>query len=48
MGHFIFIVLHLMAIAFGFVFLFLTVPLHIIYAAVKSKKPKNTAQKVEL
>jgi len=33
MGHFIFWLLHLAAIVFGFVFLFITVPLHLIYMA---------------
>lgn len=37
MGHFIFCLLHLTAILFGFVGLIITVPLHIIYAAMKKK-----------
>ncbi|MEW8230338.1 MAG: hypothetical protein AB2745_08445 [Candidatus Thiodiazotropha endolucinida] len=47
MGHFIFIVLHLVAILFtGFVFLFLTIPLHIIYAVIRSNG-KKTAKAIE-
>lgn len=34
MGHIIFVILHLLAILFGLVGLIITVPLHIIYAAV--------------
>jgi len=37
MGHAIFIILHILAILFGLVGLIITIPLHIIYAAVKSK-----------
>lgn len=48
MGHILFVILHLIAFAFGFIFLIITIPLHIIYAAVnkpvtnqgtKSKNP---------
>ncbi|MBS3777488.1 MAG: hypothetical protein KGY70_19995 [Bacteroidales bacterium] len=35
MGHFIFCVLHLLAILFGVVGLIITVPLHLIYSATK-------------
>ena len=35
MAHFTFCILHLLAFLFGFVGLFITVPLHIIYSAVK-------------
>ncbi|MBW2602687.1 MAG: hypothetical protein JRE28_00015 [Deltaproteobacteria bacterium] len=45
MGHIIFILLHLAAIMFGFVFLFITVPLHLIYAAVKGKPKRTKVQK---
>lgn len=45
MGHIIFILLHLAAIMFGFVFLFITVPLHLIYAAVKGKPKRTKIQK---
>jgi len=38
MGHLGFIILHILAIVFGFVFLFITIPLHIIYASTKRKK----------
>jgi hypothetical protein len=38
MGHVIFVFLHLIAIMFGFIGLFLTIPLHLIYSAA-SKKP---------
>ena len=35
MGHFIFVILHFMVVLFGVVGLVITVPLHIIYSAVK-------------
>jgi len=38
MGHLIFIILHILAIVFGFVLLFVTVPLHLIYAVMGSRK----------
>jgi hypothetical protein len=37
MGHVIFIVLHVIAVLFGMVLLVVTIPAHLIYAAVKSK-----------
>jgi len=37
MGHLVFIILHLVAITFGMVFLWLTIPLHIIYGAVSNR-----------
>jgi len=37
MGHFFFIILHFLACLFGFVLLFLTIPLHIIYSCVHGK-----------
>ena len=41
MGHFLFIILHIMAILFtGFIFLMATIPLHLIYSAVKGNKPR--------
>jgi hypothetical protein len=40
MGHFLFLVLHLIALFFGMVGLFLTIPLHLIYAATKGNRPK--------
>jgi len=39
MGHFLFIVLHTMAVLFGIVGLIVTIPLHLIYSAVK--KPND-------
>jgi hypothetical protein len=45
MGHIIFILLHLAAIICGFVFLFITIPLHLIYAAIKSKSKRTKVQK---
>jgi hypothetical protein len=38
LGHLIFIFLHLIALLFGAVLLFVTIPLHLIYAAVRSRK----------
>jgi hypothetical protein len=38
MGHLIFIVLHLVALFFGAILLFLTIPAHLIFAAIRSKK----------
>ena len=38
MGHFIFLMLHVIALIFGAVLLFVTIPAHLIYAAVGSKK----------
>ena len=38
MGNFMFIILHIMAVLFGFVFLFITIPAHLIYLAVSKKK----------
>ena len=40
MGHFIFWVLHLMAVMFGFVFLFVTIPAHLIYSGTRREKIK--------
>jgi len=40
MAHFIFIILHILAFLFGCFGLFITVPLHLIYAVV-SKKGKE-------
>jgi len=42
MGHAIFIVLHLLAVAFGAVLLFVTIPLHLIYA-VNRRTAKGVA-----
>jgi hypothetical protein len=38
MGHLIFLVLHVLALLFGPVLLFITIPAHLIYAAVGSRK----------
>ena len=38
MGHLIFIILHILAVMFGFVLLFITVPLHLIYTGTRKKK----------
>lgn len=38
MGHLMFLLLHFIAVLFGAVFLFFTIPAHLIYAAVRSKK----------
>ena len=37
MGHFIFCIFHLLALLFGVVGLIITVPLHLIYSAVKGR-----------
>jgi hypothetical protein len=48
MGHFLFIIMHFMAILFGFVFLFITIPLHMIYSSLhnknKAKKERNVVR----
>ena len=44
MGHLLFIILHVIAILFGFVFLIITIPLHLIYAAVGKKNKPDLAQ----
>lgn len=38
MGHFIFIVLHVVAVLFAIPLLVLTVPMHLIYGAAKDKR----------
>ena len=45
MGHLIFIVLHFIAILFGFVFLFITIPLHLIYAVQQNKVDRSQKRK---
>jgi len=45
MGHLIFILLHIAAILFGFVFLFFTIPLHLIYAVMR-RKPQTVVVQV--
>ncbi len=37
MGHLTFIILHIFAVLFGFVLLFITIPLHIIYISMHRK-----------
>ena len=37
MGHLIFLLLHFLALIFGMVLLFITIPLHLIYCAASSK-----------
>lgn len=37
MGNAIFIILHVIAVLFGFWMLIITIPLHLIYVAVKGK-----------
>ena len=44
MGHLLFIILHVIATLFGFVFLIITIPLHLIYAAVGKKNKSDLAQ----
>lgn len=39
MGHFVFIVIHIICIAFGLWGLIISIPLHILYGAVKGGKP---------
>lgn len=38
MGHLLFCILHLAALLFGVVGLFITIPLHLIYAALNKKR----------
>jgi hypothetical protein len=38
MGHLLFWILHIAAILFGFVWLVFTIPMHLIYSAIRSKK----------
>ncbi len=40
MGHIMFIILHIIAILFGFVLLIITIPLHIIYSCMRTNKRK--------
>ena len=48
MGHFIFIVLHLVMVLFGIVGLVITIPLHLIYSAVANKGDKKKSGLDEL
>ena len=36
LGHCVFMVLHVLALLFGFVLLFVTIPAHLIYCAIRS------------
>jgi len=40
MGNVLFLILHFFAFMFGFVFLFITIPCHILYAAMTNKGQK--------
>lgn len=44
MGHLVFVVLHLLAVALGMVLLFVTIPAHLIYSAVR--KPAGDGVKL--
>ena len=44
MAHFAFLCLHLFAILFGFLLLFVTIPLHIIYGIVASNGRRSRQQ----
>jgi predicted PurR-regulated permease PerM len=45
MGHFIFIILHFAMVLFGVVGLVITIPLHLIYSAVKGNRPQTVKVK---
>jgi hypothetical protein len=47
LGHLIFIVLHLIAVAFGAVLLVITIPLHLIYGAASGKKQPDEADELQ-
>lgn len=40
MGNVLFVILHILALLFGVVLLFVTIPLHLIYLAVQGKGGK--------
>ena len=46
MGHFLFLVLHLVALLFGAWFLILTIPPHLIYSAIASRNTEAKPQYV--
>lgn len=48
MGHFIFFVFHIIAILFGAVWLIITIPLHLIYGALKSGQNVQQTQNVQM
>jgi len=39
-GHLLFVLLHLLALVFGVFWLVFTIPLHLIYGAISSRKPR--------
>lgn len=43
MAHFIFILLHIAAVLFGFVFLIVTIPAHLIYSAIAGRTTASGA-----
>jgi|JI10StandDraft_1071094.scaffolds.fasta_scaffold1798142_1 hypothetical protein len=47
MGHFLFLVLHLIALVAGAVLLFVTIPSHLIYIAIKGRKQDSSAPSPE-
>ena len=48
MGHFLFIVLHIMAVLFGIVGLIITIPLHLIYSSMNNTNTKKKSGLEEL
>jgi hypothetical protein len=42
MATFFFVILHVIAVLFGFVLLFITIPAHLIYIAITNKKSAST------
>lgn len=47
MGHFIFVVLHILAFLCGFFGLFITIPLHLIYAAMLTQTNNSSSNVVK-
>ena len=45
MGHLIFVILHILAFMCGFFGLFITIPLHLIYAAISSNNSASNVVK---
>ena len=48
MGHFLFIILHLIAVFLGMVLLFVTIPAHLIYAAIANRRADRPTAKTHL
>lgn len=48
MGHLIFVVFHLVVLLYGPLLLLLTIPLHLIYAAIRSNRPTPPDQEDQL